>query len=157
MPRSRPRKSSGKEGTQTLLSKPEKIDNWLKIMVETFPSKELSPDEIVRWHQDLGNFPIHVIDWAFDNWRRNGHFFPVPGDILEQCEAWSPAIEQGRCTVDCRERHGKGLGESDVIWLWRSFSRKVASLSEPRSLTDAEKQELLEGLYQFRGARPDYA
>lgn len=155
MPKSRPRKSSGRTGTTPLLLKPDRIDELLKIQQETFPQKELSAEEINRWHQDLEPYQMDAIEWAFDNWRRNGHFFPVPGDIIDQCDAWTPAIEQGLCSPECRSRHGKGLNENDVLWLWKTYSQKFNEIG--RDLTQQEKDELLTGLYEFRGGPPGYA
>lgn len=152
MPKSKPPKSSAKSGTTTHLSKQDKIDELLKIQQETFPNKELSPEEINRWHMDLEPYRLEAIEWAFDNWRRNGHFFPVPGDILDQCEVFSPAIKDGRCDAECQARHGKGYGENDILWLWKRYTKLHGDKKGP--LTEEEHQSLLNQLDAFRGESP---
>lgn len=154
MPTSKPRRRRGKGETIPPLMRPERIDELLRVQVETFPNKVLSAEEIGRWQADLEPYLMEAVEWAFDNWRRNGHFFPVPGDIIDQCDAWTPAIQQGLCAPECKARHGKGLWENDIVWLWKAFSKKRAEVD--RALTEDEKQEVLAALDVFRGGPPEY-
>lgn len=146
---------NGSDGTAPLLNRPDKIDALLKIQLETFPHKELTAAEIERWHRDLDDYRMEAIEWAFDNWRRNGNKFPVPHSILEQCEAFAPVNTATKlCDNECQSRHGKGYGENDMLWLWRKFSSVRATLNRP--LTESEHQALLNELDQVRGQSPEW-
>lgn len=141
MPRSTQHKRSGRGEIVPPSSKQDRIDELLKIQVQTFPSKELFTDEIQRWYRDLDVYPLGSIEWAFENWRRNGSFFPVPSDILSQCSVWAPTTGQSVCDQECQSHHGRGYGEPDVLWLWKAFSTKRAEVE--RSLTGSEVEALL--------------
>src|SRR5690242_9924077 len=116
-------------------------------MSRTWPLKELTTEEIENWHKDLGVFQKDQIEQAFDNWRRNGRKFPVYGDIIDLCIAYEPPTRPSSlCSIECRERHGKGYGENptrglhDMTRLNELVRRKIATekrtLAKP--LTDAE-------------------
>lgn len=164
MPKSTQRKRSESSEAKTPLLLLDVIDNCLKDMARTFPQKELTPEEVEHWHKDLSVFPQGAIEWAFDNWRKNGRFFPVYGDILEQCIAWAPSDttvrSTARCDAICRARHGKGYGDSDVKKLRELYQRKLDSTPElkenKRRMTDVEIEELLVALDKFRGSVPEF-
>jgi len=45
------------------------------------------------WTQFLEPFSVAAVRYAFDNWNRNGRFFPKPKDIIEQVEAYKLSRE----------------------------------------------------------------
>jgi hypothetical protein len=109
------------------LSKQALIKNWLKEMVRTWPHKELDPSEVEHWLTDLDRFSTTAIDYAFDNWRRNGMFFPVYKVIIEVCEAWQPAGEAWKCSQECQREHGKGYHWNDMKWLFKRMQQEIAA------------------------------
>ena len=156
MQRSKRPRQSGHGEIVPPLSKLDRIGELLRIQVETFPPKELNPEEIARWEQDLGGYPLQAIDWAFDNWRRNGRFFPVPGDIIDICETWEVQVNtsNGCSGMDCKARHGKGYGENDVLYLWHEWSKKRTALN--RELLPSEVEEVMAQLDKVRGGAPEW-
>jgi hypothetical protein len=156
MPQSKPRRRSGRGEVLPPLSKLEKITDLLKTQLETFPQKELSPEEIERWVKDLEPFEIVAIEAAFDAHRRNGLFFPVPGQILDLCIAWQPEPKyKPGCSRECLARHGKGYNENDIAKLWKLYAAKLEQLPN-RSLTDGEVNQLLDELDRWRGHSPEW-
>src|SRR3954470_14690403 len=110
MPSSRQHRRKGHGAVMPPLSVFERIDSLLKEHLSIFPSKaELMEMEIEHWHHDLSQHRVEAIEFAFDNWRRNGRFFPVFADIIELCEAWEPT-ERAKpvCSDECVSRHGRG-------------------------------------------------
>jgi len=155
MPKSRPRRVSGHGEIVPPLSKLDRIGELLKVQVETFPPKELSPEEIARWEGDLRDYQLQAIEWAFDNWRKNGNFFPVPSDIISQCDAWLPAQQVARgCSAECKARHGKGYGENDVLALLNRFMKKRAEVA--RELNENEIDALYAEVDKVRGQAPEW-
>ena len=155
MPKSTTRKRKGRGEAMPPLSVSDQIDLLLKEHLAIFPSKpELTDAEIEHWHRDLTPYPLQAIDWAFDNWRKNGHFFPVPSDILDQCQAWAPATGKTLCDPECKRRHGKGYGENDMLWLWNRHAKEREKLG--RALTKNEWDGLYAELDVSRGGPPEY-
>lgn len=155
MPQSKPRRRAGHGEIIPPLSKQERIHELLKIQLETFPAKELTPEEIVRWEQDLDNYPMDAIEWAFEEHRRMAMFFPVPAQILQLCGAWEPSQRPNTsCSPECRARHGKGYGETDVIWLFHHYNVKRQELG--RDLSNIEWNLLLDQLDDHRGRVPEW-
>jgi hypothetical protein len=153
VPKSKQHRRSGTGEVIPPLSVSERILDLLKVQQKTFPPKELDQDEIERWVRDLEPFQIAAIEWSFDNWRRNGRFFPVPADILDQCISWNPPeLERKGCNAECRRRHHQGYGETDVIKLWKLAEAKRMELG--RALTDADYDELMTVLDKWRGKPP---
>ncbi len=138
------------------LNKADRIRDLLKLQLLTFPQKELFPEEIGNWERDLDPFPLPAIEWAFDNWRRNGRFFPVYGDIIDQCIAWLPEEKKySGCSRECKEKHGKGYHWNDVLKLWKLHDAKRAELG--RALNDGEIDALLSELDSKReGGAPEW-
>ncbi len=154
MPRSTQRRRSGHGEIIPPLSKQELIEDCLKIQLETFPQKELTPAEIVRWGQDLGHYSEEAIKFAFEEHRLLAMYFPVPGQIIDLCKTWIPAQKYvPGCDADCRDRHGRGYGESDVLWLLKRYMALRESIPN-RSLTDGEISKLYDELDQKRGQAP---
>ena len=154
MPRSQAHRRKGHGEIIPPLSKLDRIGELLKVQSETFPQKELSSAEIARWEQDLQNFPIQAIEYAFEEHRTLAMFFPVPAQILEICKTWEPpeAYKPG-CGAECKEPHGQGYGENDLLYLWERFTAKRGSLPN-RLLTDGEINSLLDDLDKKRGVAP---
>ena len=155
MPKSRQRRRNGHGEIVPPLSKLDRIGELLKIQVETFPQKELSAEEIARWEKDLSDYRLEAIEWAFDNWRRNGNWFPVPSDIISLCDSWMPAEQVARgCTKECKERHHKGYGETDVLKIWNLFNAKRAQVN--RELTTPEWEAIFVEVDKVRGGAPEW-
>ena len=155
MQRSKRPRQSGHGEIVPPLSKLDRIGELLRIQVETFPPKELNPEEIARWEQDLGGYPLQAIEFAFDNWRRNGNFFPVPSDILSLCDVWMPQelVVRG-CGKECKARHYKGYGETDVLKIWNLFNAK--RLQVKRELSEAEWGAIFSEVDKVRGGAPEW-
>jgi len=131
------------------------IDRCLKDLQRTWPNKELTTEEIEHWHADLGVFSRGAIEYAFECWRRNGRFFPVFGDILDLCVTFQPPeVTKRGCSIECRERHGKGYNENDIAKLFKLYETRISQLSRP--MTDAEINKLLDDLDKWRGKRPQW-
>lgn len=155
MPSSKPRKRSGRGEVVPPLSKLSKIGELLQVQVETFPQKELTPEEVERWDRDLSNYPIEAIEYAFDNHRRLAMFFPVPAQILDLCQSYLPTVrDPNACDAECRSRHGKGYGELDMQHLWKTFTAKRVKLN--RQLNATEFEMLLQELDKARGQVPEW-
>jgi len=153
MPRSAPHRRKGRGEIITPLSKRELIEDCLKVQLETFPQKELTPGEIERWEMDLAHYSEAAIKFAFEEHRRLAMFFPVPGQIIDLCETWvSPAAYKWACDQECRDRHGRGYGEADVLYLWYRLEALRATLG--RSVSAGEINGLLDDLDVKRGNPP---
>jgi hypothetical protein len=157
MPRSQQRRRKGHGELRPPLSVLERVRLLLEEQLITFPSKrELTDAEIEHWHRDLNPYRLDTIEWAFDNWRRNGHFFPVYADIVEMCETWQPddPIHPHGCSPECKARHGKGYGKNDMLWLWKRHATEREKLG--RALTKNEWSGLYAELDNSRGGPPEY-
>lgn len=145
----------------SLILKRDRIRQLLKTQLLTFPQKELFEEEIGNWERDLDPFPIAAIEWAFDNWRRNGRFFPVYGDILNQCIGWEPpdrATAQSGCSKECSSRHGHGYHWNDIKRLNALVVEKIQSegRTADNPLTEHEIDALLAKVDQVRkGGAPE--
>ena len=51
-------------------------------------SKDLSDEESSFWAKMLEAIPLHLLRQAFENWQRNGRFFPKPKEILDLIESY---------------------------------------------------------------------
>ncbi len=136
------------------LSKLSRIRELLLVQVETFPQKELTTEEVERWGQDLANYAMEAIEYAFDTHRRLAMFFPVPGQIIELCRAYLPESETTTrlCEPECQDRHGRGYGWTDIMKLWKLYNAKFAELK--RKLTKDEWEALYVELDKARGQVP---
>lgn len=153
MPSSKQRRRKGYGEIVPPLSKLDRIAELLRIQVETFPQKELTPEEIARWEQDLSDYPLPAIEYAFDQHRRLAMFFPVPGQILDLCESYELKTEQEeRCSRECKSRHGLGYGWVEMRKLWQLFGEAREKLGRP--LDDLEFSSLLNVIDKQRGYTP---
>lgn len=155
MPRSKPHKPKGQGEIVPPSNRRDRILELLKIQLETFPQKELTPGEIERWVMDLEPYRMEAIEFAFEEHRLLALFFPLPSQILDICETWHPpeAFPRG-CSVECKTRHHKGYGSKDVLRLWGLYTTKRATLNRP--LNDPEVEQLYNVLDKERGRSPEW-
>ena len=81
-------------------------------------SREITKDEAAIWKKCLESFPSKAIESAFENYHREGRYFPKPRDIIERIEDWKasnrvPFESCGKCqdgwvTVQAKEKKSKG-------------------------------------------------
>lgn len=109
MPKYTPPRRKGHGAVIPPLSVSDRVDSLLKEMLSIFPNKtELTEAEIEHWHRYLEPYHISAIEWAFENWRRSGSFFPVYSDILDLIGAWEPPAER---------KTPKYCGECESGWI----------------------------------------
>ena len=109
-------------------------------------SKEMSEELVELWAGLLAAYSVTECEYAFDNWNRNGHFFPKPAQIIEQIAAYR---EQNRYQVKRDPQAGKGYGEKDVLILWKLVRERMAE--NPYPLTEREQAILLDRLDEITG------
>lgn len=161
MPRSTQHNRRGKGEVLRPSNKGDRIRELLKVQLQTFPQKELYPEEVGHWEADLDPFPLPAIEWAFENWRRNGRRFPVYGDILDYCIVWEPSSDtkyRPGCSAECKAQHYRGYSETDVKILNQLVTTAVLANGRPKDqkLSDEEIEELLSQLDKKRGRIPDW-
>jgi hypothetical protein len=155
MHKSTMRRRSGHGEVLPPLTLRDRIADLLTVQVQTFPQKDLTREEVDRWVMDLSGYRQEAIEFAFDNWRRNGNFFPVPSDILSLCDAWMPKEQGARgCSKECKSRHGKGYGENDVLFMMREYMKQRAVVN--RALDEQEWGAILVKLDKVRGGAPEF-
>jgi len=98
------------------------------------------------WKDFLASYSSAAIEFAFENWQRNGHYFPKPAQILELIRAYH--VEHRETQTPRYEHHGEGYGEGDVIALMKLFREKYPS--PRRRLTYEERQDLIDELDRRR-------
>ena len=114
-------------------------------------SRSLTVEEAQVWKDFLVTYSPEAIEYAFENWQRNGKFFPKPADILELIRAYRITKRvKPRTTY---EHHGEGYNESDILYLFKRMVALKASLPN-RQLTDGEINSLLDDLDKKRGETP---
>lgn len=147
MPRSTTRRRKGHGEVIAPLSVSDKIDSLLKVLLATFPSKtELTDEEIENWHRDLSGYQVEAIEYAFDCFRRSGLFFPVPAQIIDLCQTWEPPLKyRPGCDAVCKERHGKGYDDADLLALWKLYAEWYPKPLE-KKLSYEQRQDLIDEL-----------
>jgi hypothetical protein len=113
-------------------------------------SKDLSEPEMDYWISLMDGISVSVWRQAFDNWQRNGRFFPKPKDILELCEIYGDKAKPTRIVFP---HHGEGYGSADIDWLWKAYANKRSCVNH-RALNDEEVNALLDELDKKRGHSP---
>lgn len=88
------------------------------------------------------------VEYACDNWNRNGHFFPKPADILEQIAIYRDANRSRGYTRD--PHAGEGYGANDVAILWKLHDAMREAVGG-RKLTESELLSLVDELDQVTG------
>ena len=106
----------------------------------------MSEELVELWAGLLAPYSVTECEYAFDNWNRNGHFFPKPAQIIEQIAAYR---EQNRYQVKRDPQAGKGYGEKDVLILWKLVRERMAE--NPYPLTEREQAMLLDRLDEITG------
>ena len=65
-------------------------------------SRSLEPEEWEVWRGFLDHLPTQPVELAFQNWQRNGRFFPKPKDILDLVETYKVAAQRlFKCCGTC--------------------------------------------------------
>ena len=72
-------------------------------------AKDLSEEELQFWKQFLTQFSLQELRYAFDNWNRNGRWFPKPKDIGDQCEAYRIALTNSEYPIGCHRCEWTGF------------------------------------------------
>lgn len=54
-------------------------------------NRELTEEDYEMWKKFLEPYPLPSIEYAFDNWVRNGKLWPKPANILELIGVWGLA------------------------------------------------------------------
>src|SRR6266851_10277169 len=103
-------------------------------------SRVLTVEEAQVWKDFLATYSSEAIEYAFENWQRNGHFFPKPAQILELIRAYH--VQHRSDYVQHYEHHGEGYGETDVLILWKMYQAMSAQVGG-RKLTKKEKAALM--------------
>lgn len=85
-------------------------------------SKDLIEAEIRFWWEFLDCFTDQEVSYAFENWNRNGKFFPKPGDIREQVEAYRDSV---RPAYRASAKPGSGFGKIEVLALWKLVNDRM--------------------------------
>lgn len=67
-------------------------ENALQATASLF-NKELEAGDLRLWDRMLYSFSDQAIVWAFEQWQRNGKFFPKPAEILELVRAYGSSAE----------------------------------------------------------------
>jgi hypothetical protein len=134
----------GETQTRSLLS----LENCLMRTGLLF-SRSLTVEEAQVWKDFLSSYPSLAIEYAFENWQRNGHYFPKPAQILELIRAYS--IEHRSDYVHRYEHHGEGYSAADVILLWKIFHEKYPD-PLTKSLTYEQRQDLIDELDRRKAA-----
>lgn len=120
----------------------ESLENCLTRTALLF-SRTLTVEEAQVWKDFLASYSSAAIEYAFENWQRNGHFFPKPAAILELIRAFHLHNRQAQPTR--YEHHGEGYGEGDMLVLWKMFMKKYPKPLN-RRLTEGERAQLLKEL-----------
>jgi hypothetical protein len=60
-----------------------------KFSLPSLFNRELTEGDYHMWDKLLCNYPLKAIDYAFENWERNGKVFPKPANILELIGVWT--------------------------------------------------------------------
>lgn len=118
MPRSQPRSNKLAKPTAPTSKKLDLIDQWLQKMLDAFPQKgTITTNEIEDWHRDLAPFSEQAIDYAFETHRRNAIFFPMYGQIIDCCIAFSPPGDYRLPSIEARAGYGKSYNMTDFYWM----------------------------------------
>jgi hypothetical protein len=77
----------------------------------------------------LDPIPVATLRYAFDNWNRNGEFFPKPKNIGDLVQAYSVDSKGTgwKCDAECQARHGKGYHSNDMLWLFKRMEKEIAA------------------------------
>lgn len=65
----------------------ETIQNLILLCADLF-HEELTQAKVKFWKDLLAPLPVAGVEYAFDQWNRNGDFFPKPKDITQLVAMW---------------------------------------------------------------------
>jgi hypothetical protein len=85
-------------------------------------SKDLSDEETKFWIGFLEPMTVQSLRYAFDNWNRNGRWFPKPKDIADLVETYKLSLKKTDLPPGCEKCHegwikvyeGKTAGGNEV-------------------------------------------
>jgi hypothetical protein len=105
--------------------------------------KDLIEAEIKFWWEFLDCFTEQEVSYAFENWGRNGKFFPKPGDIRELVDAYRDST---RPAFKASANPGTGFGKIELLSLWGLVCERVETFRKGKEqyvpLTDQEIEKL---------------
>jgi hypothetical protein len=81
--------------------------------------KDMTESETEVWADILNGVSQDACEYAFENWFRNGKFFPRPANILELVQTYASNQPREVCDDACKRRHGRGYDTNDLLWLWK--------------------------------------
>ena len=120
----RQQRSYETNATQPFSTEPSQRKAMLQTCQGLF-ARELTDEEAGFWAGFMREYSLAELQFAFDNWNRNGRFFPKPKDIAEQCDVYRMKARQRagypECDAECKSRHGRGYGINDVNWLLKRY------------------------------------
>jgi hypothetical protein len=84
--------------------------NLLKTTQQMF-AKDLTDEELIFWGKFLSGFSLAEIRYAFENWNRNGRFFPKPKDIGDLAESYRLSVANQQFPIGCARCGWSGFYE----------------------------------------------
>jgi len=117
-------------------------------------SKDLAPEEIQFWKNFLQPFGLPEIEYAFENWNRNGRYFPKPAEIKELIESYRES-KRPAYRLQAPPMPG-GFGKVEILALWGLVNKRVEEFKKSGQpyipLTDDEITELCQQVAAKRDA-----
>lgn len=117
-------------------------------------AKELTEEEIKFWIAFLTPLSLAEVRYAFDNWNRNGRFFPKPKDIGDLCEAFKLSEINKQRPIGCQQCDWSGFIEVRRKGVERFVRdcpcRQDLSLRQPKRGQLATREELKEMMAAIR-------
>lgn len=141
------------ETQQTLLRPLEESERILCALgtMSTRLGRPLNEERIKQWMDDLANYPVEAIEWSLDTWARNGRQLPTLADLLQLLRTWQVDVSFER-PCECEDRHGKGYGTNDILWLWKRRQQ-----SGKKDWTSADYEAAMQQLDKVRaGGAPGW-
>jgi len=72
----------------------ETVKRAILLCAELF-HEEMTAAKAEFWKEILSEYPPAGVEWAFQNWNRNGSYFPKPRDIIQLINAWRESEDAG--------------------------------------------------------------
>lgn len=124
------------------LSQPSQL---LKTCQSLF-ARELNPEETAYWAKFLSEYSLAELRYAFENWNRNGRWFPKPKDISDLCEAYKVETVNSQSPIGCERCDWTGFYEVRRRGVQRFMAdcpcRKNVSLRTPKRGQLASREEV---------------
>lgn len=117
---------------ESTLTKSEVIVGFLQnLALPSVFHRELTEADYELWDRLLAPYSIQAIEYAFDNWGRNGSKFPQPKDII--------ALIDSYCRPVFEKALPSGRKPLDSYWpVWYCMFMKICERKEQPPLTDEE-------------------